>query len=101
MRPACAAAVGVSRLQATGHEGWLLAGRKAGTHITAERLRDRLKPYGITSRAGRQVALLALAARLPAPILAERIGSTRPARPNGSAPPAPPTPTTSALRTAP
>lgn len=74
MRPACAAAVGVSRLQATGHEGWLLAGRKAGTHITAERLRDRLKPYGITSRAGRQVALLALAARLPAPILAERIG---------------------------
>lgn len=27
------------RLQATGKEGWLLAGRKAGTHLTAERLR--------------------------------------------------------------
>ncbi len=62
------------RRAATGGDGWLLAGRKQGTHITAERLRDRLKPYGITSRGGRQAALLALAASLPAPILAERIG---------------------------
>ena len=35
----------------------------------------RLKRYGIgPSREGRHAALLALAARLPAPILAERIG---------------------------
>jgi hypothetical protein len=74
--PLASVALGLryQRLQATGHEGWLLAGRKAGTHITAERLRDRLKPYGITSRPGRHAGLLALAARLPAPILAERIG---------------------------
>ncbi len=34
----------------------------------------RLKAYGITSRQGRQGALLALAAKLPAAILAEHIG---------------------------
>jgi hypothetical protein len=53
----------------------LLPGRHPGTHITAERLRGRLKRYGIgRSREARHAALLALAARLPAPILAERIG---------------------------
>jgi len=63
------------QLQRTGTDGWLLAGRHAGTHITAETLRGRLKRYGIgPSREGRHAALLALAARLPAPILAERIG---------------------------
>jgi hypothetical protein len=62
------------RLGATGSDGWLMAGRKAGTHITGERLRERLKLYGITSRPGRHAALLALGARLPAPILAERLG---------------------------
>jgi hypothetical protein len=63
------------QLQRTGADGWLLAGRHAGTHITAETLRGRLKRYGIgPSREGRHAALLALAARLPAPILAERIG---------------------------
>jgi len=47
----------------------------AGQHITADRLQQRLKRYGIErSREGRHAALLALAARLPAPILAERIG---------------------------
>ena len=62
------------RLAATGNEGWLLAGAKAGTHISADRLRERLKRHGIASRPGRHAALLALAARLPAPILAERLG---------------------------
>ena len=63
------------QLERTGAEGWLLPGRHAGTHITAETLRGRLKRYGIgPSREGRHAALLALAARLPAPILAERIG---------------------------
>jgi hypothetical protein len=55
-------------------DGWLLPGRKPGMHITAEHLRKRLAPLGITSRPGRHGALLALAGRLPAPILAERLG---------------------------
>ena len=53
----------------------LLPGRHAGQHLTADRLQQRLKRYGIErSREGRDAALLALTARLPAPILAERIG---------------------------
>jgi len=63
---AVALALREERLAASGDEGWLIAGRRAGTHITAERLRERLKPYGITSRPGRHAALLALGARLPA-----------------------------------
>ncbi len=55
--------------------GWLFPGRHAGTHIAADTLLRRLKRYGIDrSREGRHAALLALAARIPAPILAERIG---------------------------
>jgi hypothetical protein len=61
--------------QRTGTDGWLIRGRHAGQHITADRLQQRLKRYGIErSREGRHAALLALAARLPAPILVERIG---------------------------
>ena len=37
------------RLALTGEDGWLMASRNAGTHITAERLCERLTPYGITS----------------------------------------------------
>ena len=63
------------QLRRTGTDGWLIPGRHAGQHITADRLQQRLKRYGIDrSREGRHAALLALAARLPAPILAERIG---------------------------
>jgi hypothetical protein len=63
------------QLQRTETDGWLIPGRHAGQHITADRLQQRLKRYGIErSREGRHTALLALAARLPAPILAERIG---------------------------
>lgn len=58
----------------SGDTAWLLPGRHAGTHLTAERLRERLMAYGISSRAARGGALLALAARLPAPVLAERLG---------------------------
>jgi hypothetical protein len=62
-------------LQRAASDGWLIPGRHAGQHITAARLQQRLKRYGIQrSREGRHAALLALAARLPAPILAERIG---------------------------
>ena len=72
---AIALALRYQQLERTGTEGWLLPGRHAGAHITADTLRGRLKRYGIgPSRAGRHAALLALAARLPAPILAERIG---------------------------
>ena len=63
------------QLQRIGTDGWLIPGRYAGQHISADRLQQRLKRYGIErSREGRHAALLALAARLPAPILAERIG---------------------------
>ena len=62
------------RISSEDVDGWLLPGRKPGTHITAEHLRKRLAPYGVTSRPGRHGALLALAGRLPAPILAERLG---------------------------
>jgi hypothetical protein len=63
------------QLQRTGGDGWLIPGRHAGQHISADGLQQRLKRYGIDrSREGRHAALLALAARLPAPILAERIG---------------------------
>lgn len=72
---AIALALRYRQLKRTGTDGWLLPGRHAGTHLTAETLRGRLKRYGIgPSREGRHAALLALAARLPAPILAERIG---------------------------
>jgi hypothetical protein len=64
-----------SRSRSTGTDGWLIPGRHAGQHITADRLQQRLKRHGIErSREGRHAALLALAARLPAPIFAERIG---------------------------
>jgi hypothetical protein len=65
--------VNYQRVAAGEEGGWLLPGRKAGTHITAEHLRKRLAAH-ITSRPGRHGALLALAGRLPAPILAERLG---------------------------
>jgi hypothetical protein len=62
-------------LQRTGTDGWLMPGRHAGQHVSADTVQKRLKRYGIErSREGRHAALLALAARLPAPILAERIG---------------------------
>jgi hypothetical protein len=72
---AIAVALHEQRVNQFGGEGWLLRGRYAGTHITADTLQSRLKRYG-TDRTveGRHAALLALAARLPAPILAERIG---------------------------
>jgi hypothetical protein len=63
------------QLTRTGTDGWLLPGRHAGEHITAGTPQHRLKRYEIErSREGRHAALLALAARLPAPILAERLG---------------------------
>lgn len=72
---AIALALRYQQLRRAGEEGWLLPGRHAGAHISADRLGERLKRYGISrSVEGRHAALLALAVRLPAPILAERIG---------------------------
>jgi hypothetical protein len=75
-KPLASIALGLryQQLQRTGHEGWLLPGRHAGTPVSADNLRLRLKRYDITSRPARHGALLALAARLPAPILADRLG---------------------------
>jgi hypothetical protein len=53
---------------------WLLPGREHGQHLTAEQLRERLKPLGLATRSARRGALLALAAELPAAVLAERLG---------------------------
>ncbi len=50
----------------------------AAIHSSTRSWRDR-RAHGIErSREGRHAALLALAARLPAPILAERLGSDQP-----------------------
>jgi hypothetical protein len=57
-----------------GGSRWLFPGRHAGHHLSPDYLRHRLKAHGITSNCARQGALLALATRLPAPILAERFG---------------------------
>jgi hypothetical protein len=73
---AIALALRYEQLERIGDESWLFPGRHAGTHITAEALGRRLQRYGIhRGRQARHAALLSLAARLPAPILAERIGS--------------------------
>ncbi|HEY5389714.1 MAG TPA: hypothetical protein VIJ83_04095 [Solirubrobacteraceae bacterium] len=62
-------------LRRGGGEAWLLPGRTAGTHLSAETLGNRLRRrHGVTAKAARQAALLELASRLPAPILAERFG---------------------------
>ena len=72
---AIALALRYAQLERTGAERWLPPGRHAGKHITADSLAGRLKRHGIDrTREGRHAALLALAARLPAPILAERVG---------------------------
>jgi hypothetical protein len=57
-----------------GDSQWLFPGRHPGRHLSPDHLRKRLKDQGITSCASRHGALLALAMRLPAPILAERFG---------------------------
>jgi len=73
-----ALALQTQQLQRIEAGDWLFPGRHAGQHLIADTLLQRLKRYGIDrSREGRHAALLALAARLPAPILAERIGIDR------------------------
>jgi hypothetical protein len=58
--------------RATG--AWLFPGAKPGTHLGAERVQRRLVQLGIRAGTARPGALLALAAIVPAPILAELLG---------------------------
>jgi hypothetical protein len=53
---------------------WLFPGAKPGTHLGPERIRRRLRELGIYPETARPGALLALAASVPAPILAELLG---------------------------
>ena len=61
-----------ARERATGP--WLFPGAKPGTHIGPERIRRRLRELHIHPASSRPAALLALAASVPAPILAELLG---------------------------
>lgn len=56
-------------------DAWLLPGRLAGRHLSADALGQRLQRLGLKRAVnGRHAAMLALAARLPPLILAQRIG---------------------------
>jgi hypothetical protein len=58
-----------------GEAAWLFPGRLPGTHRSAEAIGKHLRRgYGVNARAARRAALMELATRLPAPILAERFG---------------------------
>jgi hypothetical protein len=52
---------------------WLFPGLLPGRPLTAARLGDRLSRFGIDARAARRSALTHLAARLPAPVLADML----------------------------
>ncbi len=53
---------------------WLFPGLLPGRPITPARLADRLRSLGIPARAGRRAALIDLASRLPAAVLADLLG---------------------------
>ncbi len=56
------------------HSKWLFPGLLPGRPITPARLADRLRSLGIPVKAGRRAALIDLAARLPAAVLADLLG---------------------------
>ena len=58
------------------HTSWLLPGLFPGRHLSPARLGERLRKLGIDARAGRRSALMHLAARLPAAVLAEALNLT-------------------------
>jgi hypothetical protein len=70
--PPLASLVRQQRAEAQG--SWLFPGAKPGTHLGPERLRRRLRELGVHVGTARAGALLALAAAVPAPILAELLG---------------------------
>ncbi|HEV3169947.1 MAG TPA: hypothetical protein VGZ32_06390 [Actinocrinis sp.] len=53
---------------------WLFPGLNPGRHITANRITERLRHFGIEARTTRSTALCALAADMPAAILADLLG---------------------------
>ena len=55
---------------------WLFPGLFPGRHLSPARLGERLGKLGIDARAGRRSALMHLAARLPAAVLAEVLNLT-------------------------
>jgi len=84
------------QLRRTETEDWLLPGRHAGQHITAETLLQRLKRHGINrSREGRHAALFAWPRGSQRRSSLSGSGSIKAARRSGSVSPAGPTPTTS------
>ncbi|MEV8510489.1 hypothetical protein AB0368_37450 [Actinoplanes sp. NPDC051475] len=58
-------------LVTTGQRQWLFPGQLAGRPRSAASLQRQLRKHGIGIRAARNAALIALAADLPAPVLAE------------------------------
>jgi hypothetical protein len=62
------------RQRATAPGEWLFPGAKPGTHLGPERICRRLRELGIYPETARPGALLALAASVPAPVLAELLG---------------------------
>ena len=53
---------------------WLFPGRRPGSPLTEDALAQRLDALGISPRQGRSTALFALAADVPAAILAKTLG---------------------------
>lgn len=62
------------RQRATAPGPWLFPGAKPGSHLGPERIRRRLRQLDIRPETARPGALLALAASVPGPILAELLG---------------------------
>ena len=64
----------IQRQHAQAEGPWPFPGAKPGAHLGPERLRRRLRQLGVEVGTARVGALLALAAAVPAPILAELLG---------------------------
>jgi hypothetical protein len=58
----------------TNETAWLFPGQRPGEHISADRLGQRLIAVGIHPGQARSTALFALAAEVPAAILARMLG---------------------------
>ncbi len=59
---------------ASSEHGWLFPGRNPGHHLVREGFRLNLVAHGIRPGRSRHAAMFALAAEVPAPVLAELIG---------------------------
>lgn len=59
---------------AAGASHWLFPGRRAGMHLAAGTLAQRLRRFGIMPPGARNAARMSLATDLPAPVIAELFG---------------------------